>query len=683
MKVLFVTAPELNRRSMDSILPPSASMYLTDKLRKNGHSVTQVDLDTVFVQRGELYREFVKHPFVLDHETMVKHLSGRSRRSEISSLGEQLLGAIPDDDYDLIAVSSRRAPGTALIVQSLKQRFQVPVIVGGDPDIDPMEFMSLVPEADFFGMGMGEGPLPELIDALEGRRPIRNVRKLINRVKGRLVLQEGREVTMPERGFADPIGLDINSYLFQRHQFVMVPNPGSRPLIPVQFIQGCPFHCSFCQVSAEGGSKVYRKDPEMVAKEIHHLASLGIRDFAFLNNTLMAGRTYPRRVAEAIAGTGVKLRWSDSASFQNIVEDDLDILADSGCISLTFGLESASPNILKKMLRQYSTEKAARVLKSVQEAGIWTQVNVITGFPGETREDYELTARFVEENARYIGALAVSPFYLVDSQITRHPERFGVRIRNDRKGLGFRHIANSIAFDELDGDKLTYEQHAPESARRAEDLLDRYHRARDYRRGISDLMEVHDVFTYLRGPDDLYAAIKDDGLRFLLFTGAQCTNHCADCPFRDSPPWVTQRSKDDIINAARHARDASYGRVMLVGGEPTRHPDFLDILLALRDMRFREIVMETDGSWIDSRAKAARLRDLGVRRVLFKLQGKSAQEHDEVVKRPGAFTAMVSAMKYAVQAGMQIGKAQPTWLGALSPCMSRSHFRKLRQKRAD
>ncbi|NOZ00642.1 MAG: hypothetical protein GXP54_01975, partial [Deltaproteobacteria bacterium] len=334
MKVLFVTAPELNRRSMDSVLPPSGSMYLTGKLRGLGHQVDQIDLDAAFVLRGGLRSEFVEHPFIKDHQSMMRHLSGKARLPGLESLGDRLIEPVRNHGYDLIALSARRAPGTVLVAQALKRRFQVPIVVGGDTDLEPMEFMKLVPEADYCSWGMGEGPLPELLEAMEGRRALQTVRKLIANVDGRLIKRKGSETTMKDRVFADPMGLDVNPYLFQRHQFVMVPNPGARLLAPLQFIQGCPFHCSFCRVSADGIAHVHRKDPVQVAEEIHRLASLGVGDFAFLNNTLMAGRTYPRRIAAAITDTGVKVRWSDSASFNTLEEPDLDAMVASGCISL-------------------------------------------------------------------------------------------------------------------------------------------------------------------------------------------------------------------------------------------------------------------------------------------------------------------------------------------------------------
>lgn len=683
MKILFITAPELNRRSRDSVLMPAASLYLTAKLRLQGHTVDQIDLDAAFVERVDLYNELTTHPFVLDHPFMVRSLESLGLEPDLAALSEQLVAPVTGKGYDLVAVSGRRAPGTALVVKQLKQRFGVPVIVGGDVDVPMIEFMRLVQEADYFGMGMGEGPLPELVEALEGHRTLNTVRKLIYRQDGGLFTLEGREATIHERVVPDPIGLDINLYMFQQQQSMMVPNPGARLVVPIQFIQGCPFRCSFCQVAAEVRTKVHRKDPERVVDEIHRLASLGIGDFAFLNNTLFAGRTYPRKVAEAILRRGLSVHWSDSASFTNLDEASLEVLRASGCISLTYGLESASTEVLKRMQRNYSPQRASQALKATFDAGIWTQVNVITGFPGETEKDYEETVRFVEEHAEIIGALAVSPFYLVDSQLSRNPGHFGIRLRSDRAGLGSRHSTTSIAFDELIGDRMTYEEHEPVARQRAEDLMERYHRARGRARGVGDLMELHDVFTYIRDVRLVRPALRNDALRFILFTGAECTNHCKDCPFIGSPSWVTHRRLEELIRTSARARNASYGRILLAGGEPTARPDFPELMQAIHQLNFREVVLETDGSWIESRHRAEQLRNWGVTWVLFKIQGDTASTHDAVVQRGGAFNQLKRAIAFVRGVGIPTREARPGWLGALSPCMARTRFHQIREPRGN
>jgi hypothetical protein len=94
---------------------------------------------------------------------------------------------------------------------------------------------------------------------------------------------------------------------------------------------------------------------------------------------------------------------------------------------------------------------------------ILLRVNLLTCYPGETREDLELTRTWVHENALAIDDLAPSSFYLtLDSAIGRQPERYGLKIRGPRPLRGitrFRKSPDSLIYDEIDG--MTWEEREP------------------------------------------------------------------------------------------------------------------------------------------------------------------------------------------------------------------------------
>jgi len=678
MRVLLVTAPELNRRSIDGLLPPGGSMYLAGKLRGLGHEVDQVDLDAFLAQHEEMFEELTKHPCTTDFDMVDRIVSGESRDQGLDDLIDRLVEIVGNGDYGLVGISGRRTPGTMLLTRKMRERFSVPIIVGGHLDTDPREFMEKTPQADYFGGSIGEGPLPILIKHLEGQNHSGDLYNLIIRDKDGLRISDWRDVPLTQRVPGDIRGLEVNHYLLQRPHGQLIPNPGARIVAPVQFSMGCPHNCSYCKVKVDDKQQFVIKDPGKVVDELEWWTSLGIRDFAFLNNTISVGSKFIRSLTKGIMDRGLKIRWSDSANFVGMSESDIEIMRESGCVFLTIGLESASPRILKKMHRRYTPEKASRVLKTIHRAGIWTQVNVIVGFPGESHDDYELTARFVEEHARWIDAIGLTPFYLSDSRISRDPERFNIRIREDRSGVRSRHMASSIAFDELDGDMLSYEDHHIEAQRRNVELRKRYNRARGRIRPINDILEVHDVFTYLHDNKEISDAVRNDSLRFLLYVGSECHNSCADCPFSSGDDQVAGRTTADIVRAAKLARDSSYGKVMMVGGEPTIRTDFTEIIRRLSGMRFSELVIETDGSTITAASDAEFLKEHGVTEVLLKFQGGNREIHDRVVDRPGAFARLVVAAELLKRAGVRIGRAKPVWMGACSPCISREAFRALR-----
>lgn len=683
MRCLFVSAPELKRRSIDAIFPPAAALYLTGFLREHGHEVDPFDLEARVLADPELFQGLVKHPAVASLDAWTEVVDDLDAAG-LRELAERLVEPIVDRGYDLVAVSARRPEGALLVVKLLGARFQAPIVVGGDIEVEPDDFMRRAPAVRWVARGHGEFVLPDLLEHLAGLRSVEQCQSLVIRKDGKNVDTAQSGLQFPQRALPDPRGHDVDAYLFLRTAFHQVPNPGARFLLPMQFIYGCPYRCSFCRVpnATRNGKAFQAEDPVRVVDALERYAALGVRDVAFFNNTLSVGMAYLRRLCDEIGRRRLHLRWSDSATFGGIDAEAMPMLREAGCVALTFGIESASPRILGKMNRPASTERASKLLRAAHDAGMWVQTNVIVGFPGETREEFDETARFVEAHADAIDAIAISPFYLTESAITRHPEAFGVQMRDDRAGAGSRHRSSSLAFDELDGDRLTYEARLDAATQRDRELYQRYFHAHGCVRPANDLLEVHDLFTYNDSSSAIHARLEAHDLRFVLHTGAACRNHCTACPFSDARAPYQSRSFEELCNALSVARKANYGRVLLTGGEPTLRGDLLQLVREAKALHFSEIVLETDGTGLHAIEPVRALREAGLTAMLLKVEGADEAAHDAKVGRPGALRSLLHARRLAQEAGLPTSRAQPLWMGAMSPCMSRRAYAELRETRA-
>jgi molybdenum cofactor biosynthesis enzyme MoaA len=81
-------------------------------------------------------------------------------------------------------------------------------------------------------------------------------------------------------------------------------------------------------------------------------------------------------------------------------------MAAAGCEALTFGIESASDNVLRLMSKKYSGTDVANVVRATHDAGIKVVINLIVGFPGETEDDFQQTLEFIEQNKDRIYKVA-------------------------------------------------------------------------------------------------------------------------------------------------------------------------------------------------------------------------------------------------------------------------------------
>src|SRR2546425_9986259 len=82
---------------------------------------------------------------------------------------------------------------------------------------------------------------------------------------------------------------------------------------------------------------------------------------------------------------GVAITWWGNIRFELAFTRDLcRLLAASGCVAVTAGLEAASDRLLDAMKKGITVAQAARVAAAFQAAGVMVHAYLMYGFPGET-----------------------------------------------------------------------------------------------------------------------------------------------------------------------------------------------------------------------------------------------------------------------------------------------------------
>ena len=181
--------------------------------------------------------------------------------------------------------------------------------------------------------------------------------------------------------------------------------PGPRAWLTV--MRGCDKFCTFCVVPFTRGRE--RSLPaEAVIAQVRAAVAAGKREVVFLGQTVNAYRTEGvdfgtllRRAAEV---EGLERIRFTSPHPSDVSDSMIDALAEEPKVMpyLHLPLQSASNPVLQAMARDYTIEIYRDLLSRVRERipGIAVSTDLITGFPGESEEDFEATTRFLEE-ARY------------------------------------------------------------------------------------------------------------------------------------------------------------------------------------------------------------------------------------------------------------------------------------------
>jgi radical SAM superfamily enzyme YgiQ (UPF0313 family) len=178
--------------------------------------------------------------------------------------------------------------------------------------------------------------------------------------------------------------------------------------LPVQAGRGCPHSCSFCSVYCLYHNKYYRRDIEAVIRDIKHVKSLGFKRFLLLDDNIYSDPEYMAELCKEIGK--LDMTWLSQCSIKiGKNKPLLKAAAESGCIALSFGLESTSRESLDSVSKSWADpEEYAKLLSNIREAGIDVSTEMIVGADGDTAASIAEMAAFLERNK-----VVVPRFYIL------------------------------------------------------------------------------------------------------------------------------------------------------------------------------------------------------------------------------------------------------------------------------
>jgi len=164
-----------------------------------------------------------------------------------------------------------------------------------------------------------------------------------------------------------------------------------------QFIvtsRGCTAGCVYCikHVSYQAGLRL--RSPENVVAEIEMLVKLGVKNIHMYADLFTANRDQVMGICKLIIDRGIKIGFTANSRVDYVDKEMLQMMAKAGCTVLSWGIESANEEILKKARKGTVPERARQSVTWAKEAGIRNLGYFIVGLPGETRETIQETIDF-------------------------------------------------------------------------------------------------------------------------------------------------------------------------------------------------------------------------------------------------------------------------------------------------
>ncbi|MCA9066287.1 MAG: radical SAM protein, partial [Planctomycetaceae bacterium] len=345
--------------------------------------------------------------------------------------------------------------GAFRIAQAIKAHApQVKIVLGGgfvNTELRELSEPRVFDFFDFVCLDDGERPLLALLEHLEGQRSVDQLVRTYVRTVIPVTRADGnsdeaaaatvvRFINFPEPDvpFADvgtPTwdGLPSNRYL----STLDLLNPMHRLWSDgrwnkLMVAHGCYWKkCSFCDVSLDYIGRYDEVAATTLVDRIESIvAETGQTGFHFVDEA--APPKALAALARELIRRQVTISWWGNIRFEKSFTAEIcELLAASGCIAVSGGLEVASDRLLSLMKKGVSVEQVARVTRNFSDAGILVHAYLMYGFPTQTVQETVDALEYVRQMFEE-GCLQSGFFHrftcTVHSPVGLHPDEYGIQL---------------------------------------------------------------------------------------------------------------------------------------------------------------------------------------------------------------------------------------------------------------
>lgn len=271
----------------------------------------------------------------------------------------------------------------------------------------------------------GENPLLGVCQALQQARSLASIGSLtwVDRAHGRVVENApGHPIKLDQAPIPDFDGLPFEKYF------------SPAVVIPYDINRGCYYgECTFCTLPTVIGPGYRTRRAQTITEHVLALKQrYGATHFNFITDCMPPGMI--KDLPEELIQREANITWWADARVEPkaYTEEGAALLYRSGCRKLLFGFETATPRLLKMMMKGQSLKSTVQVATNCAKAHISVTFYAMVGFPSETKEEARATVDFLVQHADVVREVSLQTFHIDEvAQTYKRPEDFGITILDD------------------------------------------------------------------------------------------------------------------------------------------------------------------------------------------------------------------------------------------------------------
>jgi anaerobic magnesium-protoporphyrin IX monomethyl ester cyclase len=283
----------------------------------------------------------------------------------------------------------------------VKEYGNSPVIWGGThPSLLPAQTLKNE-NIDIVVQGEGEETFPELVQALDGKRPL-------STVKGIWYKDNGHTKNTGMRPF-----IDLNKQPPLPYHLIDL-RKCTRMMFGIEHLdfftsRGCPHQCTFCYNAAFHKKKWRPMDPDIAIQRIKDFVQrYNVKGLFFNDSNFLVDLHRGREILEGMIKEDLNVSISkiniDFLTLLKMDEKDFTLLQRAHCRHLQMAVESGSKKIRKLLKKPVDVQRLFEINRNLKKSDMAPYYAFMMGFPTETEEDLSesisLAQRLLDENPK-------------------------------------------------------------------------------------------------------------------------------------------------------------------------------------------------------------------------------------------------------------------------------------------
>jgi radical SAM superfamily enzyme YgiQ (UPF0313 family) len=300
-------------------------------------------------------------------------------------------------DADIVGITAMTPTiGTALsIARYLKQKTPGLKVILGGPHVTllPEETLASSHDVDILVRGEGDITILNLLKALENNKELKNVAGISYRIDNKIFHTADNQKAVDMDSLPYPAFHLLTWKKYKPHP----PHGMAMPFGAMVTSRGCPYHCAYCSKPVFG-NRFRAQSPERVVDEMVYLQErFNVREIAFYDDSFTVNKKRVHAIADKIIANKLKIAWTCETRVNLVDKELLAHMRQAGCYAVAYGIESASPEIIKTLQKDITLEQVNAAVRASREVGLQVVGYFMLGSPGETLQTIQDTINFAKK----------------------------------------------------------------------------------------------------------------------------------------------------------------------------------------------------------------------------------------------------------------------------------------------